>query len=120
MKFPAKLAELYDAPVAFFAAASTPQKCAPPSTSPKDNSVMERCLGSSAHMTHIIGALGDGAATMENPQSPSHERQSGLVFCEWCGSVTRPIAVHGHEQCGRCHRVLTECCKGEVCDGVAI
>ena len=32
--------------------------------------------------------------------------------------LTRPVAVHGHEQCGRCHRVLTECCNGEVCDGV--
>ena len=39
-------------------------------------------------------------------------RDKGEV-CDFCGSWTRPIFVHGHYQCGRCHRVIAECCSGE-------
>ena len=35
------------------------------------------------------------------------------LICDFCGSLTRPIQVHGHFQCGRCKRNLAECCSGE-------
>jgi len=35
------------------------------------------------------------------------------LICDFCGSWTRPIQVHGHFQCGRCKRNLAECCSGE-------
>jgi len=38
--------------------------------------------------------------------------QPNLVTCDWCGQVTRLVWVHGHAQCGACHRVLIECCQG--------
>ena len=34
--------------------------------------------------------------------------------CPWCGSETNAIRVGGHEQCGKCHRVIRDCCDGEV------
>ena len=108
------------APLGCFTGASKAQKGAPLLQPPIVYAPVERCRGSSASQAHIRKPIGGSASAMAEPKSPSHERQSGLVVCEWCGGVTRPIAVHGHEQCGRCHRVLTECCNGEVCDGVAI
>ncbi len=35
------------------------------------------------------------------------------LICDYCGSWTRPNEVHGHYQCGRCHRPLNDCCSGE-------
>ena len=35
------------------------------------------------------------------------------LICDFCGSWTRPIQVHGHFQCGRCKKNLAECCSGE-------
>ena len=41
-----------------------------------------------------------------------HQPSADLVTCDWCGQVTRLHWVHGHAQCGNCHRVLIECCQG--------
>jgi len=108
------------APQGQFSGASRAQKGAPPLKSPKVNTPVARRLGSGAPPAHLRETLGDSASAMADSESPSHERQSGMVVCDWCGAVTRPVAVHGHEQCGRCHRVLNECCNGEVCDGIPI
>ncbi len=35
------------------------------------------------------------------------------LICDYCGSWTRPVQVHGHFQCGRCKQNLAECCSGE-------
>ncbi len=37
------------------------------------------------------------------------------IICNWCGSVTQIIWVHGHGQCANCGINIEECCKGEVC-----
>ena len=44
-------------------------------------------------------------------QNPSEN----IVICNWCGSVTQIIWVHGHGQCANCGTNIEECCKGEVC-----
>lgn len=43
-------------------------------------------------------------------------KRYGRLFekCPWCGSETRAVRVGGHEQCGKCHRVIRDCCDGEV------
>ena len=108
------------APLGCFTGASRAQNDAPLLKSPIVYAPVERCLGSSASQAHIPKTIGDSASAMAESKSPSHELQSGMVFCDWCGSLTRLVSVHGHEQCGACHHVLNECCTGEMCDGVPI
>ena len=34
--------------------------------------------------------------------------------CHWCARKMNPIEFHGHLECPHCHRVVKECCEGEV------
>ena len=120
MNFLSKFRLFLSAPLERFNGASRAQNGAPLKKSPKGIAPKARRFGNGAQLAQIPEALGDLASAMANSELPSHERQSGMVVCDWCGAVTRPVAVHGHEQCGRCHRVLNECCNGEVCDGIPI
>jgi hypothetical protein len=44
----------------------------------------------------------------------AQEPETGdALTCPWCGSTTRPVALHGHAICGRCSRPLYDCCDGE-------
>jgi len=108
------------APLNRFTGASTAQNRAPVKKSPIGYTPVARRFFNGAPQAQIPEPIGDSAGVIAEPKTPSHERQSGVVLCDWCGAVPRPVAVHGHEQCGRCHRVLNECCNGEVCDGVPI
>jgi len=36
--------------------------------------------------------------------------------CPWCGQWTRLVAVAGHLQCDSCHRVVKDCCDGEMAE----
>ena len=33
--------------------------------------------------------------------------------CNYCGMITVPIRVHGHEQCINCGTNVVPCCEGE-------
>lgn len=43
-----------------------------------------------------------------------------MVDCPWCGQCTRLIMVHGHYECMNCHRVVSDCCNGEVADAPSL
>ena len=53
----------------------------------------------------------------EFSQIPS-TRQPDVTYvtCDWCGQMTRLVYVHGHAQCGACHRVLIDCCDGRTAE----
>lgn len=38
------------------------------------------------------------------------------IICNWCGSFTSIIWIHGHGQCETCGINIDECCRGESCD----
>ena len=48
---------------------------------------------------------------MKNPQQQEYAKQ--MVICPWCGGETRPLFKHGHAECGRCNKPLSDCCDGE-------
>ena len=47
----------------------------------------------------------------ENPFNPRYGKE--MVTCPWCGEATRPVFKHGHSECGRCSKPLSDCCDGE-------
>jgi hypothetical protein len=85
---------------------------APSSFSPKGNPPTARRFDDgapTAQMPLLLGESSDGAKSVIQPK---HEIDLGFRLCDWCGTLTRGVLVHGHVQCGRCHRVLDECCNG--------
>ena len=36
--------------------------------------------------------------------------------CPWCGAWTRPVFKRAHYECGRCGRILVDCCDGETAE----
>jgi hypothetical protein len=39
-----------------------------------------------------------------------------IIICNWCGTQTQIIWVHGHGQCANCGTNIEECCRGEICN----
>ena len=50
-------------------------------------------------------------AFVQSVQQQEYAKQ--MVICPWCGGVTRPLFKHGHAECGRCNKPLSDCCDGE-------
>lgn len=48
---------------------------------------------------------------MNKSKSPNN-----IIICNWCGTQTKIIWVHGHGQCANCGTNIEECCKGETCN----
>lgn len=41
------------------------------------------------------------------------EIDKNIIFCPYCGQVSKIVWVHGHGQCFVCKTVIDECCRGE-------
>jgi ribosomal protein L37AE/L43A len=37
-------------------------------------------------------------------------------ICPWCGQVAHKVFIRGHLECNACHRVVADCCDGEVAE----
>ena len=47
------------------------------------------------------------------------EKEINLVeLCPWCMFEGKWIMVHGHYQCQKCGKNVTECCNGETAECV--
>jgi len=42
------------------------------------------------------------------------EIDKDIIFCPYCGQLSKIVWVHGHGQCSVCKTTIDECCRGET------
>ncbi len=42
------------------------------------------------------------------------EIDKDIIFCPYCGQLSKIVWVHGHGQCSVCKTTVDECCRGEI------